>query len=367
MRSMRGYNMFRQFEMARHKKGFLLMVAVFAATFVFAVIATAAGRPSHLDKTKNPSGCAGCHKGHGHRGTPMLSASTWEICFSCHGLTGSGRGVFTKSDMSSVFSKRYHHPVVETSMYHMQGEVLPEKSSATPRHVACQDCHSVHQTEPGDTMKGVMGHRKGRTADKVATEEYEVCYRCHSDSANLPINSKDISLEFDPSNVSYHPVEVAGRNKHMPSLTGGLNVSSRIKCTDCHGNDDPTGPKGPHGSSYEFMLSDEYIRTETAETPLSYSLCYKCHLRQSILGNQSFQKHKEHIVYQHIPCSACHNSHGSARYPDLIDFDRTFVGMGATGSYLPGMGGRPVCYLTCHVGGRDTQHDNAFYLSKKWL
>lgn len=339
-----------------------------AAVVMYAVVSSAAMAPSHLDKAKNPSGCAGCHKGHGQRGTAMLSSSKEDICFSCHGLSGAGRRAFTKYDMSSVFNKRYHHPVVETAMYHHEGEVLPENSPSAPRHVACQDCHNVHETEPGDTMsamRGVEGYRRGVSTERVADAEYEVCYRCHADSANLPMTSRDVSLQFDPANASFHPIESVGRNKLMQSLTEQLNVSSLITCSDCHGNDDPTGPKGPHGSNYEFMLKDQYVRVETAELPQTYALCYGCHSRQSILGNQSFQKHKEHVVYQHTPCSACHNAHGSITNPNLIDFDKNFVGLGAA-SYSPGSGGKPMCYLTCHVGGRDFVHDNAFYQSKRW-
>lgn len=337
-----------------------------AAMLFFTCLSFAAGRPTHLDKAKNPSGCAGCHKGHGKRGTPMLTAERNDICFSCHGISGSSRqGVLIRTDLSSAFTKRYKHPVAETSSYHVQGEELPEKSPAVPRHVACQDCHNVHMTEPGAAMKNAWGVKKGSARQREASEEYEVCYKCHSSSANLQ-QSKDVSLQFDPNNASFHPIEAPGRNKRLPSLYGQVNVSSLIKCTDCHGNDDPSGPKGPHGSNYEFMLKYQYITSETGEAPGVFALCYSCHSRQSILGNQSFQKHKEHVVYQHIPCAACHVAHGSSRNLHLIEFNTNFVASGQIASYAPAFDGRPVCYVKCHVGGRDIQHDPAFYSSKKW-
>ncbi|MDA8103998.1 MAG: hypothetical protein M0Z71_01330 [Nitrospiraceae bacterium] len=358
--------MHTKLEITRVGRAFAVTIGGLAAVLILAVLSMAAVQPSHLDKTKNPSGCAGCHKGHGQKGTPMLNSSVQDICFSCHGLAGQGRGIFTRSDISSVFGKRYRHPVAETSMYHVQGETLPERSPGMPRHVACEDCHSVHMTESGSPMKGVFGHKRGRKVEKEAVEEYEVCYKCHADSMNLPAGSKDVSLEFEPTNSSFHPVEAAGKNIRVPSLTGKLDVSSRIVCSDCHGNDDPAGPKGPHGSNLEHMLTDQYTRTETAEGPAAYALCYKCHNRQSILGNQSFQRHKEHIVYLHTPCSACHNPHGVVRDPNLIDFDRTFVASSPMATYVPGVDGKPVCLLSCHIGGKDVLHDNAFYSSKIW-
>lgn len=341
---------------------------VLAAAFGILISAVAfAGQAStHLDKSKNPFGCAGCHKGHGKSGTPMLDAAKSEICFTCHGFSIKPGKVQTRTDMESVFRKRYRHPVLETAQYHRPDEQLPERIPSIPRHVACQDCHRVHTSSSDSPLAGVRGYAKGTVRDFDAEGEYMLCYKCHSDSANLPYNSTNKDQQFDTANASYHPVEGPGKNHIVPSLKGRLNVSSTISCTDCHGNDDNFGPKGPHGSNYEFILKAEYLRSETAESAKTYELCYSCHERQSILNNASFQKHREHVVFNRVPCSACHNPHGSRRNRHLIEFDTKFVGLNELPAYAPSVEGRPVCLLRCHVGGRDALHDNAFYQSKRW-
>lgn len=331
-------------------------------------IAFSQGIPSHLDPIKNPAGCSVCHKGHGVRSTPMLRLERNELCFSCHGgLKGEMPEILkSRKDLYSVFQKRYRHPVFETYQYHSPLEELPEKDPSAPRHVACQDCHRVHESTPDKPWKKVKGYSAYKTKKKEADEEFEVCYLCHSDSMNRPPDRKNIADIMDSMNPSYHPVEARGKNGRVPSLIPPLNPNSKILCTDCHGNNAPFGPKGPHGSDYEYILKARYERREGPETFDAYELCYTCHERQSILGNQSFQRHKEHVVYQQIPCSACHDSHGSRLNPHLIEFNTQFVSPSPIPSYIASPSGRPMCYLMCHVGGRQIEHNTQFYNERRW-
>lgn len=339
-------------------------------TLVFLSIASAvvfAIEPSHLDKTKNPAGCSVCHTGHGVKGSSTLRFDKKELCFACHSSAATvPPQLRAKTDILSVFQKRYRHPVLETSQYHEPFEELPEKETSAPRHVACQDCHRVHESTSDRPWKKVKGYSAIKIKKKEADEEYEVCYLCHADSLNRPPQKKNIADLMDSMNPSYHPVEARGKNGRVPSLIPPLNSNSKILCTDCHGNNDPFGPKGPHGSDYEYILKARYEIREVPESYDAYELCYSCHDRQSILGNQSFQKHKEHIVYQHIPCAACHESHGSKIYPHLIDFNSLFVLPFPSPSYIPSPTGRSLCYLRCHVGGRQIVHDNQFYNERRW-
>lgn len=339
----------------------LVILFLSLATVLFAV------EPSHLDKIKNPAGCSICHTGHGKKGSPTLRFDKKEICFACHGSTGNLPPQFrAKTDMLSVFQKRYRHPVMETSQYHDPLEELPEKDAFLPRHVACQDCHRVHESTSDNPWRKVKGYSATKVRKKEATEEYEVCYLCHSDSMNRPPDKKNIADLMDSLNPSFHPVEARGKNGRVPSLIPPLNSNSKIFCTDCHGNNDTFGPKGPHGSDYEYILKARYEMREVPEGYEAYELCYTCHDRQSIIGNQSFQKHKEHIVYQHIPCIACHDSHGSRIYPHLIDFNPIFISPFPSPSYIPSPQGRPLCYLKCHVGGREVEHNSQFYNERRW-
>jgi hypothetical protein len=122
------------------------------------------------------------------------------------------------------------------------------------------------------------------------------------------------------------------------SLVPELPRGSRIRCTDCHNNNDGTrnggtGPDGPHGSIHQYLLEREYRVTDfTTETQSAYALCYKCHSRTSILDNESFKYHELHIVEENTPCSVCHDAHGvrpSAGVltdaTHLINFDATVV------------------------------------------
>ncbi|NIR62804.1 MAG: hypothetical protein GWO10_03215, partial [candidate division Zixibacteria bacterium] len=209
--------------------------------------------PSHMDMMKNPDGCAACHGGRGISGTPLLKEKVNTLCFNCHGERGGGRA---RTDVESVFQKRYVHPVLETGMRHRKNEVLPELNVSEPRHVSCLDCHSAHIVSEGQPFRGAKGYRPGdprgggsgippRRAESV----FELCYLCHSDSANLPSGSSDIAADFSTSNPSFHPVEATGRNLSVPSLRAPLTETDMITCLSCHGNDEPWGSRGPHGSN----------------------------------------------------------------------------------------------------------------------
>jgi predicted CXXCH cytochrome family protein len=311
--------------------------------------------PTHLDKTKVKAGCSACHKGHGQKGTTLLSKAKDEFCLSCHSLSGKA------SDITSELAKPSNHRIRETAMYHVPGEELPEKDSSTPRHASCYDCHNVHQSEKGDRIQGLKGLR-GSTGKGVKTRqvnrEYQLCYNCHADSANIQREESNVSQDFSSSNGSYHPVETRGKGTIIPSLKKGFTPSSLIDCSDCHGNDNPAGPKGPHGSIYKPLLKHPYERSQGTESPRSYELCYSCHDRTSILGDESFKSHKVHIVYNRLSCALCHAAHGSKFNPALIKFDPSVVFPTALGemTFMSMFPGRPRCYLSCHVGGKIYEH-----------
>jgi len=327
-----------------------MVMVIFAVSYAF--------NGSHLDPNKVPEGCNACHKGHGKRATAMLESSKGELCFKCHGSIKNKKKGEAKTDIYSVMRKKSNHPVFDTAQYHLSGEQLPEKSAATPRHVACYDCHNPHKTTITKTFDGVRGYAGRDKTMKEAQKEYQVCYRCHADSANLPAASRNVANEFDPANASFHPIEAVGKNRSVPSLKKSLSVSHTINCSDCHGNDDQYGPKGPHGSNFDFLLKDNYNRDPGIESAFSYELCYQCHERSSILADESFRSHKRHVNYGNASCYSCHTSHGSRTYENLISFDKKIVFPNSAGqlSYLKLLPGKPRCYLKCHVNGRDFDH-----------
>ena len=307
--------------------------------------------PTHLDPSKGMD-CSSCHRSHGKAGTVLLITTNDQICFLCHDSSGPGK------DIKTEILKNSAHDVINTSQYHQPGEILPETDPNVQRHVSCFDCHNVHRLDSNNKLKGVRGYDGRGTHLKEANSEYQVCYLCHSDSANLPTGSTNVANQFNPVNPSYHPVENFGRNNFVPSLLSGYSTGSLIKCSDCHGNDNPAGPKGPHGSVYTPILSAQYIRTPGPESSNSYALCYKCHSRNSILNDESFKAHKTHVVYNNISCAQCHVAHGTSKNPYLIEFDLNYVFPNSNNElfFQQGNNGKDRCFLSCHINNQSYDH-----------
>jgi predicted CXXCH cytochrome family protein len=329
----------------------MLSFAIFFCLVLFP-FSTSAAVPTHLDNAKIKKGCGACHKGHGKKGTPMLVQSKDELCFTCHSISGKAGDIF------SQLSKPSNHKIIETSRYHVTGEDLSGKGSSVIRHASCLDCHNVHESEKGAPIKGLLRNGGKRASATQVRREYELCYNCHADNVNLSDEKSNVSLAFSSSNPSFHPVETFGRNASVPSLKSAYRTSSLISCSDCHGSDNPTGPKGPHGSNYSPILKYRYTRTPGPESDYSYALCYSCHERKSIVNDESFKSHKMHVVYNRISCAQCHSAHGSRFNRALILFDTTAVWPNSLGeiTFLPMIAGKPRCYLSCHVNGRIIEH-----------
>jgi hypothetical protein len=195
------------------------------------------------------------------------------------------------------------------------------------------------------------------------SREYELCFRCHADStrkgsAVVPRQYPETNtrLEFGQSSASYHPVVSPGRNPNVPSLVPRYTTGSFIYCTDCHGNDQGpggmgSGPNGPHGSLYAPILERRLeMVDDTTESAAAYALCYKCHNRSSILGDESFKGHRKHIVDERTACTTCHDSHGVAGKTHLINFNPNYVTPAPGGrlEFIDQGTFRGQCYLTCH-------------------
>jgi hypothetical protein len=277
-------------------------------------------------------------------------------------------GSVAQTDLNSDFSKLSTHDVRRYDNIHD----LKELPGSTQRHVECVDCHNPHSIEsytvaapivPG-SMKGVQGVTiSGSIIDEVQFE-YEVCLKCHGDNPDRvttfisrQITQTNSRLEFNPSNPSYHPVAAPGANQNVPSLKVGWDVTSVVYCTDCHGSDG-SGTAGPHGSNHWPLLKYRYETSDfTPEDSSSYELCYQCHSRNSILNDESFDKHEEHLK-EDIPCSACHDAHGissaqgsSISNSHLINFDLSIVNPDPNTGQLEFRDDglfRGTCWLECH-------------------
>jgi predicted CXXCH cytochrome family protein len=314
------------------------------------------------------NGCENCHKPHTAGGKERLLNYFFEEdnCLVCH------NGNVAYQDIESELTKTYTHPVQDYTGIHDPSEDF--SLGNVEKHVECSDCHNPHWANstpsPGaPQISGITSGVKGINASgqqiEVAANQYEICFKCHADNnvittvyIDRQIQQLNTRLEFDPSNPSFHPVEAEGVNPNVPSLLPPYTTASIIFCTDCHNNDSPTGPRGPHGSNNKYLLEKNYTTEDyTSESSYNYELCYKCHDRNSILSDQSFKDHKTHIVKEKSPCSACHDAHGisstqgnSINNTHLINFDITIVQPDSKGRlYFEDLGTfKGQCYLTCH-------------------
>ncbi len=319
----------------------------------------------HSESTGIRGNCEGCHRGHGAPKTMMLPAEPVETCLSCHG--GVSTRVRSKyvvkvvrrlTNLRPSFNKPYRHPI-ETASRHRRDEVLPERDPSTPRHVSCLDCHDAHRTRTKSLYRNLSkGTKRKKSPIRGEAYEYQLCYRCHSDSANLPYWSRNIREEISSVNQSYHPVEAAGMSDDVPSLRNPYTTSSIISCTDCHGGDSPRTASSLHGSTHAGLLVANYsTRDEQIESDIAYRLCYRCHERSSILANKSFSLHRDHIVDpdKQTSCHTCHASHGSPRNDHLIEFNSVIVSPTMKGMLRYQSRGRRTgeCYLNCHGAEHD--------------
>ena len=329
--------------------------------------------------TVRGNGCLNCHKVHSAPQPERLLRARREEdnCLNCHNGSVAGFNIAAEIGKRSAHTGRFRTGVHDPA----------ETPFTMRRHVECVDCHNPHAASPnpvgivrgtlGQTVKGPNLHVSGITTTGRETKDArflnEICYKCHADGARRPrlttsrqISQTNTRLEFQTANPSFHPVSGPRRNNDVVSLISPLRVGSVITCTDCHNSDNArafggSGANGPHGSIFEPLLVRNYETTDFAvESANAYALCYGCHSRQSILNDESFSRHRRHIVELRAPCSVCHDAHGiyrgqgtSINHGSLINFDLSVVMSADTPS------GRRIeysdtgrfagsCTLTCH-------------------
>lgn len=322
-------------------------------------------------RTLADNGCRSCHVSHTapYRDT-LLYEQPSRLCLNCHDGIGG-------TDILSVVDQRSGHRINRLVGHRRD----PDRRLSVSRFVECTDCHNPHAaaedafggpfvaTGSGPllplAMRGVEGVNLAGVPIDRATLYYEVCFRCHADRPVLVRNriirdqdsAGNVRQQFLPTAASAHPVAFPSRGAlDTPSLRPELRTRRLIGCQDCHNNPDAraaggTGPNGPHTSRYEHLLVAQYeTRDFTLETPQAYALCYQCHDRTSILNDESFPLHRNHVVRGRTPCSACHAAHGVSgpvsEHDHLINFDISIVG--GRRFYIDQGQYRGSCTLRCH-------------------
>ena len=320
------------------KLSFLTLVASLA---LLARPAAALPTNAHFDPTKFAKPCSPCHQGHGAPGTPRLTGGTRDFCLKCHesasrsaprkAFLGLGAAA-NPQDIRTEFTKPVTH------------------SRAT-----CFECHSAHAPRVivAAGFQAVSPKRSFRF-------EADLCLSCHGSRGAQGADPHDLSKLFVATNPSFHPVLAGGHGTSLPSLRSPYSAASLMNCTDCHTNDDPSGPRGPHGSRVLRLLGRNYALTDgQVETAATYALCYGCHDRDSILSDASFSAHRKHVVDERASCATCHNPHGATSSRALVRFNEPVPTSGVTASssgrleFVSSAPGRGTCFLTCHGKNHD--------------
>jgi predicted CXXCH cytochrome family protein len=263
----------------------------------------------HNTYTSLTAKCAACHRVHTGLGKSLRKESAEEqVCFSCHDGTGA------TTNISAQFAKAYKHPVSSQSGVHQVGESTASAFSGSNRHVECEDCHKPHSRWPGahdlgnNAVSLIIGEASGLsvsngaawttptfTFESSVSYEYELCFKCHTSWSGVTTRTypsystegftlTDQSVEFNPANRAYHPVEEKGKNQstnpnYLATFVSPITPSSTIYCSDCHGSETPSEPAGPHGSANKSLKAGS---TYDAATDTGI-VCYKCH-RYDVYG-----------------------------------------------------------------------------------
>lgn len=325
-----------------------------------------AGPWAHIETpyaTVSANACENCHAPHSASGNERLlkKAVEEDNCLDCH------NGDVASTDVQTEILKTYSHSVTSYSGIHDPKEA----TLASTLHVECTDCHNPHASNAATAsapnangfLRGVKGIDTNGNEVNPVNYEYELCYRCHADSPNKPASTRsrlydqnNVRLEFDPGNNSYHPIEAAGKNTNVPSLTNGYTTSSIIYCTDCHASNDNGAPFGPHGSIYPQILKLRYEHGTQAYNTAKYALCFQCHSESSLRNDQSFKEHDKHFRGEDASCSVCHDPHGISitqasgnRGTHLVNMDLSLCSPASSRLYFQDDGNeKGRCYVSCH-------------------
>lgn len=335
--------------------------------------------------------CRNCHVSHGASTAQayILRGAEENTCYNCHGspaLPGA-------KSIKNLFAKASKHPVESVSGVHVNPELDATNLKTGKRHSECWDCHNSHRAKtgahptPGNTigsaLLGAWGVEPtyGAGAWLAATsyvrqvfndttnyKEYQLCFKCHSYYAygiTPPAGYTDQSVEYNPNNRSAHPVRnsanvqtgaVTPKALATAQMSAPWNTSSgmgnqTMTCSDCHGSDVSSDPKGPHGSASQFMLKGPkrywpknaagalWSLDDVANNRNSWStnlFCVNCH---PLYANGTWannvhgrSNHQRSSIY----CVTCHTvvPHGSKR-SRLIGYasDPTPYNYGGTGTY----------------------------------
>lgn len=296
--------------------------------------------------------CRNCHKSHSGGGVPYLMRRTEQnTCYDgtntgCHGINAP-----TTNRIEPEMNKTWRHPTNTISGLHknrVDGETASELG-VTNRHAECQDCHNPHQAQLSVTKSTRGGLRisaalagtwgvepiwptpnTSMTNNDVTwaiptsytkisnpTDEYQVCLKCHSNYVSLPAGKRNIAAEINPHYASYHGIVIGGTTNVNVNTTTALQpwaTNKRVWCSDCHGSENSSSPRGPHGSNLNnagpgTSNSDKMLVATIQSSSNGTPLCLVCHRSTSYVTASTGSRFPEHHRGNHRVaegCFACH-------------------------------------------------------------
>lgn len=321
-------------------------------------LSPALGQDPHLDQRLVPGSCRTCHSGHGQSMSPMLPEPQKDVCLRCHGSQADLVEAIQSNDLAAdaqppllanTLTGPSIHPLTEGAFSRL------EEGSIT-----CTSCHSPHRGSRRLIQSEALPNNEVAPRGQLLSTanpmefQFELCQRCHGDQGLTTLNLADMSRLTDPASRSSHPIQKPA-NSSSPSLKPDF-ANRQMSCTDCHGNSDRTGPRGPHGSLFSPILRQNFVASDgSPDSEETYALCYSCHDRQRVLDSPLFPLHRSHIEGFRASCSTCHNPHGSAGNRALISYGEETAGSGVNASMRSGVlafeslaPGQGSCFVTCH-------------------
>lgn len=373
--------------------GFLFSFAwrVLAGTYADSAHGRSVNRSS-IDSKYSSYGvgnCGHCHEQHaslqggeplpvgGSASSTLVFTSQGNLCITCHDGNPVSR------DIKTQFEKPYRHPAGNISYAdrHTLSGLEIGKGGApfrnSSRHAECPDCHDPHAAQLGHQIFDSANPQNNNLVSKVllnawgvepsfsgswtvptsfteqkpAQKEYQICFKCHSYYALQDADGitaltgpsggviTDQAREFNPNNLSYHPVTAGtGNNPLLAARLGPpWNVSVGVQtmyCSDCHGDNDTSQPLGAHGSNNKFLLKSGTWPAKTDGTLWKLSdrtntalFCKMCHPLGGTnvggtwggrtWGTSSGADNAVHAKSQHqnYTCVTCHSAvpHGQNR------------------------------------------------------
>lgn len=382
-------------------------------TSAHALAATTEGASVTGYRSVGEGACMNCHTPHGGSSDRLLRSGEEQACFTCH-ANKSSSSLWAQVWIGNGDPTKFMHPVQAPG--HDPNENL--LAASTPRHAKCWDCHNLHAAKTSSpsmppAAESALAQATGINAGGspvTAVNEYEVCFKCHADSANKPqttpgynkygympvrqVDATNVRLDFN-SPFARHNVTQARSGAMTPAdrpailkldgsqgraLSGGY-----LYCTDCHNSDNATvsggsGPNGPHISAFEHLLERRYDmnRAPAVQTmmvmslnvpvgggdPLAgpFAVCNKCHNVAQLLtpaGDTVFRHHASHVVGGGISCAVCHSPHGvqtgsPAQHGHSVNLDISIVRPDPKTLRLEIDTASRTCYVACHFSNDRT-------------